>query len=390
MDMTSAQRPDFSSLRAALDAARVVFGAYERTPVSECWRAAQAVLQQVLQRPELTGQALVGEARRLQVLSLPDAHALVALTALADRATGPATTEAERIQLREAWMALQHAVPADVFESPVSPFAPPSAPAGTPGASPYAPGNANANASANANTSASASASASSNASARQQSSAWSPPSAASSVASPTPIPTADDFSVVGESKPRRTWWPIAALGVVVLAVGAGAVWWFTSGRTERLYNDGVAAYTRGAREVARDAFVELAQKSPADPRPLIYLGRMSREDADLARSRRFLTEAVRLAPSSAVAQRELASAMLADGQPEIARRFYVHALELDPTDHVAQGFLGCALYRLQRYEEAQRWVLRAGTGDWQRCIGPMPPPGAAFGAAPLPPAPVR
>ncbi len=223
--MTAAQRPDLSSLRAALDAARVVFGAYERTPVGECWRAAQALLQQVLQRPELTGQALVGEARRLQVLSLPDAHALVALTALADRTTGPATTEAERIQLREAWMALQHAVPAEVFESPASSFAPPSAPAGTPGASPYAPGN-----TASANTTMSGGA--------RQQSSAWSPPAASASAAAsaptatPTPIPTADDFSVVGESRPRRKWMPIAALALVVIAAGAGAAWWFTSGRT--------------------------------------------------------------------------------------------------------------------------------------------------------------
>lgn len=364
--MTPTSRPDLATLRAALDAARVVFGAYERTPVPDCWRAAQALLQQVLQRPELTGQALVGEARRLQVLSLPDAHALVALTALADRSSGPATTEAERIQVREAWMALQHAVPPEVFEAastPLSSYAPPSAPAGTPGgASPSAP-------------------------------SSPPPPPFTPQLSppplSPPPRPAAatpiDAPELVPPPRARRPWWPVVLVSVLVVAsIGTGA-WWFMRGRFERVYADGVAAYTRGAREVARDAFVQLAQQRPDDARPLIYLGRMSREDGDLARARRLLTAAVRVAPSSAVAQRELASAMLADGQPEIARRFYVHALELDPTDRVAQGFLGCALYRLQRYDEAQRWATRAGAGDWQRCIGPMPAAPAAF-----PPAPIR
>lgn len=366
--MTATPHADLPSLRAALDAARLVFGAYEHTPVLDCWRAAQTLLQQVLQRPELTGQALVGEARRLQVLSLPDAHALVALTALADRSTGPASTEAERIQVREAWMALQHAVPANLFEpiaAPASPYAPPSAPAGTPGG---IPGGAQPRPEPRVD------------AKATSTPSAWSPPPSSTAAAS-----TIDPTDVAPPPRPRRRWWPLALVGLLVLTCAGAATWWFTSGRTERRYQEGVAAYTRGAREVARDAFVELAQQEPTDARPLIYLGRLSREEGDLARARRFLTAAVRLAPSSAVAQRELASAMLADGQPEIARRFYVHALELDPTDRVAQGFLGCALYRLQRYDEAQRWVTRAGAGDWQRCIGPMP-------AAPLalPPAPIR
>jgi Flp pilus assembly protein TadD len=59
---------------------------------------------------------------------------------------------------------------------------------------------------------------------------------------------------------------------------------------------------------------------------------------------------------------------MLAEGQPEIARRFYVRALEIDPADRSAQGFLGCALAKLNRNDEARRWIARAGPGDWQRC----------------------
>jgi tetratricopeptide (TPR) repeat protein len=352
--MTAGTGPITPPLGAALDTARAVFDAFDRTPAPELWHAAQQLLQQVMQRPELSGQPLVGEARRTGVLSLPDAHALVALAAFADRTTNVATTEGERIMIREAWMALQHAVPAAAFEpsaAPVSSYAPPSPPPGTPGAPPriaappvlsppHAP---------------------------------TAPPTSATAARDPR---AADDASVVRAGRPR---WLLPLIAIVVIAAASGAGWWWTVGRLEQRYTDAVAAYARGAREVARTAFVELAQQKPDDPRPLVYLGRLSREDGDLPRARRFLTSAVRVAPGSAIAARELASSMLADAQPEIARRFYVRALELDPTDRVAQGFLGCALFRLQRYDEARRWSERAGAGDWQRCIGPMP-------AGPFPP----
>jgi Flp pilus assembly protein TadD len=71
------------------------------------------------------------------------------------------------------------------------------------------------------------------------------------------------------------------------------------------------------------------------------------------------------------VAQRELASVLLADGNPELARRFYVRAIELDPRDRLAQGFLGCALLRLGRVDEARRWLDRAGPGEWSACAAP-------------------
>lgn len=336
MTLTMDSPTDLATLRAAHEAARVVFAAYAHAAVADCWRGAETLLQAVLQRPELTGQALVGEARLQQRLSLPDAHALMALSALADGRTGPAQTEAERIAVREAWMALQHALPPAVFEPTVRPgsrYDAPPAPAGTPGVPPSTPSTS------------------------RPASSDSTPP--VTPPASPSPS--------------RRRRWRLGLAGAAGLAAGALTLWWFTIGRVERRLADAVAAYQRGAREVARQAFADVARRRPADARPLIYLGRMAREEGDLAPARRFLTAAVRVAPSSAIAQRELASAMLADGQPDIARRFYVHALELDPTDRVAQGFLACALYRLQRYDEAERWQRRAGAGDWQRCVGPRP-----------------
>jgi tetratricopeptide (TPR) repeat protein len=330
------------SARAALDAARGVFASGQPTPAPALWQAAQQVLQLVLGRPELTGHALVGEARRLGVLTLSDAHALVGLSSWADRSGAPAADEAERLLVRESWMALEHAVPDVPPQVAPPPPPPPRRPAQE---APFAPPRAQAQADALPN-----------------------------------------DTAVA----PRRRRGPLlAALAALVVAGSAGGLWWYT-GRADRLYRDGVEAFQRGAREVARTTFVQMAQQHPDDARPLVYLGRLSREDGDLARSRRFLTSAVRLAPGSAIAARELAGVMLAEGQPEIARRFYVRAIELDPTDRMAQGFLGCALARLQRVDEARRWIDRAGPGDWQRCLPPMPllPPGALPPAVPpaLPP----
>jgi hypothetical protein len=32
-------------------------------------------------------------------------------------------------------------------------------------------------------------------------------------------------------------------------------------------------------------------------------------------------------------------------------------------------GYLGCALARLNRFDEAQRFIGRAGTGAWSSCL---------------------
>lgn len=359
--MTPGAEP--SALRAALDAARGVFGAYDRTPVPALWEAAEVVLHGVVARPELRGQALVSEARRVGVLMTVDAHALVSLAALADRTTEPAATEGERILVREAWMALQHAVPDDDAHLSVgnaSSFAPPGSPWAPPTAAPSA---------------------APRGSTARETPRSAPREHATSHDASSDRMLAADEIAVV---RPRRSvpaWAILAAL--VVLVAGAGGAWWWLNGRHARAYVDAVAAYQRGARETARAGFVALAQETPDDARPLVYLGRMARDDNDLALARRLLTNAVRLDPANGLAARELASTMLADGQPEIARRFYVRAIELDPTDRVAQGFLGCALMRLGRPDEAMRWGQRAGSGDWQRCLLPPAPVVPPAGATP-------
>lgn len=331
-----------------MHAARVVFSSVDGTTAPALWAAAQQLLQAVLGRPELTGQALIGEVRRVGLITLSDAHALVALKTWADRASAPAANEAERMIVREAWMALDHAGSGS--------WSPPPPPAATTAAAAEPRSGQDERPAGEPGVRADASA-------------AWASP----------------EMAPARASHRRRLYIGLAAV-LTLLVIIAGGAWWYAAGRADRLYDDGVAAYQRGAREVARGAFVQAAQLDPDDARPLIYLGRITREEGDLSRARRFLTSAVRLAPTSSVAARELASVMLADNQPEIARRFYVRAVELDPTDRAAQGFLGCALFRLQRYDEARRWSERAGPGDWQRCIPPMPMP-MPMGIPPLPPA---
>jgi hypothetical protein len=349
--------------RAALDAARRVFSpdAMATSTAPVLWGAAQVVLQRVVGRPELTGQALVGEARRLGVLTISDAHALVGLSSWADRSDAPATTESERILLREAWMALEHAAPDSAPD-----FAPP------PQATSHT---------------------------AYTASRAASPPPPPPPASMPPLMaePSSRDAGSTRRPAMRPLAW-LAVAVVVLAAAGAGGWWW--QGRADRAFVAASAAYRNGNTVLARTAMADMARQFPDDARPLVYLGRLSRDDGDLPRARRFLTTAVELAPNSAIASRELASLMLTEGQPEIARRFYVRALQIDPADRVAQGFLACALHRLQRFDEARRWYERAGPGEWQGCLAtpPLPPgmmpqgmmpqgmpPGMPPGAAPRP-----
>lgn len=342
--MTTGFEPNTSDARAALNAARFVLSPESTSPAPAVWAGAQQVLRAVTARPELSGQALIGEARRMGALTLTDAHALVALVTWADASDRPAESESERTLLREAWLALEHAVSmnrAAVSDAPLRPTVNDM-------------------------------------------------PAIDASPLDREPRVREPYTATVPDAPASRRVPAGLIIGVLVtiILVAAGA-WWWLSQRADRAYQDGVAAYGRGAREVARTAFAQAAQKNPNDAGPLVFLGRMSREEGDLPRARRFLTTAVRIAPNSALANRELASVMLADGQPEIARRFYVRALQLDPTDRVAQGFLGCALLRLNRFDEARRWTDRAGPGDWSRCVAPMPPampmlpPGAGYPSQP-------
>jgi tetratricopeptide (TPR) repeat protein len=172
----------------------------------------------------------------------------------------------------------------------------------------------------------------------------------------------------------RSSAFVVGLVVVCLVAAGVAAVL-FTRIANRDAMSEGVTAYQAGQRVAARIAFEQALANDPSDARPLVFLGRLSREEGDLAQARRLLEQAVQRDPEYALAHRELAAALLADGQPELARRFYVRALTIDPTDRLAQGFLGCSLARLGRVEEARRWLDRAGPGDWVACANAAVPP---------------
>ncbi|HYW32389.1 MAG TPA: tetratricopeptide repeat protein [Gemmatimonas sp.] len=394
--------------RAALEAARAVFarmtatgdltgsptGSAQGMPseanapgarAAAAWTATEGILRGVTGRNDLVGQALVGEARRLELLTLGDAHVLVALHRWMERqrespdgALAAAPSDGERTVAREAMLALEHAVAVVQRESARG--AAGNAAAGAAGAASFAPAS-------NSPSPYAPAADFSVSGSRRTASGGYDRPEA-SAPASVADSATAD---VPPARSPRRApGSPALLLGglALLLAVGAGA--WYAFGRGGAAsYEEGAEAYRRGAVEAASLAFAKAASDDPSDARPLIYLGRIAREQGDMARARRFLDRAVRLAPENAIAQREMASTMLADANPELARRFYVRALELDPTDRLSQGFLACALHRLGRFEDARRFVQRAGSGDWTPCLNtPVAPmlPGTPPGGAMQPP----
>ncbi|MEO7520463.1 MAG: hypothetical protein ABIW79_01475, partial [Gemmatimonas sp.] len=91
------------------------------------WRAAEMTLRAVTGRSDLSGQALVGEARRIERLTLGDAHVLVALHGWMERQRDPAfvgahdaaaPSDGERGVAREAMLALEHAVATVQREAP--------------------------------------------------------------------------------------------------------------------------------------------------------------------------------------------------------------------------------------------------------------------------------
>jgi tetratricopeptide (TPR) repeat protein len=364
--------PSAVSVSGGVTASSVVSGtSTQMARARDGWNAAEQLLQTITGHPELSGQSVIAEARRQQRLSLADAHALAALYGWIDRAAAnpeasSSGVETERTIAREALEALDHGMQSSGIAA-----APEAAAAG--GASAYID---------------SVAALAQPPRDRTQQDWSGAPPPQGG--ASPRPSgndgpgfaqaspPYADNAADDRVRRPRRgvdTRLILGSVAVLLVALLAYAGWtMFDDRNTESLYQESVTAYQSGGLDAAQAGFARVAQDRPDDVRPLIFLGRIAREQNDMQRSRRFLEAAIKQEPANALAQRELAGTLLADGQPELARRFYVRAVELDPSDRTAQGFLGCALHRLARFDEARRWFDRAGTGDWLRCITPMQP----------------
>ncbi|MEP6833518.1 MAG: tetratricopeptide repeat protein [Gemmatimonas sp.] len=383
--------PAANTTRASLEVARVALGRMMGAPpapgapralpmtmanrASDAWKSSEILLRALTGRSELSGQALLAEARRIDTLDMEGMHAMVAMREWVERTLAPGSaaqmltlppTDAEREVGSNALAALQRAM-GDTTATVTANPSPTSE--GLPTRSTL------------------------SNLPESGSRSTWAPQATEPAMPQGTVAPSNDSSNVLDDHGGKRSVSSGLIMGVVLLIVcisGAAAYFYVhnkdsaavsqaaspspatsSTSNASSATDEGAAAYARGAKEGARLAFVKAIAENPDDVLALTYLGRIAREQGSMATAREYLERAIRVDPNNAVASRELASALLADKQYELARRFYVRALTIDPTDRIAQGFLGCALVRLNRAEEAARWIERAGPGDWSNCAAP-------------------
>lgn len=340
----------------ALDRVRpLVAGLHRNRPneelvadLEQAWAQTEVVLRALVGGSTLAGQALVREVRQRELLTLEQAHALVAFQGARDRAGLPghqvsaSDVDAARAAVAELDQALG-AAPA-VAAGPV-------------------------------------------------------PPATATGAAMPgAPVAATATAAPVGGTRrrvPPALLVALAALLVLLPLVG----WWLYERRVggPRSIDQAQELYASGNIAQARLAWARISQERPELALPHVYLGRIARDQGDVATAQRELQTAIRLEPRSSVAQREMGNLLLATGNPDLARRFYSRAVELDPGDRAALGYLGCALVRIGQVDLARTFLNRAGPGDWTTCAAaPALPPGYP-GAPPGPfappaaaPAPVR
>jgi tetratricopeptide (TPR) repeat protein len=330
--LTPAQR----SARAALDAARPSVARLDSARSSEdlaadlidVWDAVESALRALVGTTALTGQALIREARQRQLISFDQANGIAEFEAVHARLqdTSYRPTQADSNSARNAYLKLDAALMESSAEPPIY-----AAPAAAPQA-----------------------------------------------VAAPTTEPV-----VVAPTRSRLPRWLMPAVAVLVIVLGVGGFLVFRGGGSSA-YAEGVAAYTKGQREVATNAFNKAVREDPKNPGPHIYLARMAREVGNFTLATNELTLALDADPNNATALREMGANMLQQNNAEMARRFYVRAVQADPNDKVSQGYLGCSLLRLGRIQDATNFLNRAGPGPWSSCVAtatqtPQVPPGASI-----------
>lgn len=320
------------SARLSMDLLRAAVARLDRSAnpseagaaLREAWTAAEEALQRLAGSGTLTGQALLRELRGRDLLSLTEAHAIVDLGALAEKVgAGHAPTTPEIDAARQSFASVLQ-----VIERRGGPR----------------------------------------------------PQAAPATSAEPAPAPVIDVPPTA-----RRNILGRVLVGAAVVAVVGGATWaaWAFQREPAELRR-GRASYAAGDRLTARNAFSAASGRHPELAEPLIYLGRISREEGDLPSAREYLRRAIALEPANPLGHRELAGVLLASGRPDVARPFYERAIRLAPEDRTALGYMGCTLMQLGRPDLAQRFLSRAGQGPWGGCV-PAPVVAPAPGTAPAP-----
>jgi tetratricopeptide (TPR) repeat protein len=322
------------SARSELDAARPILAQLDvsrgpekaKADLMAVWSAVEAALRSLVGGSTASGQTLVRDARSRQLLTFDQANALVAFDSVREQLGRPdyVPSEADANAARSAFLKLD----AGLMGTPQASY---GSPAPTPTAPPI--------------------------------------------VGRPADVVT--DTAVVVPKK-RRVWIPILA-GLMVILIALAVV--FRPKSTNNALADGIRAYAANDRATAAMKFEQAARAEPNSAMPHVYLSRMAREVGNYTVANQELQTALKVEPRSLEARREYGSLFLAQGNYDMARTFYVRALEINPSDKPSQGWLGCALIRLNRIQEGQQWISRAGSGAWSSCMNLATP--AAPGVSP-------
>lgn len=347
-------------IAARLDKSRE--GEDRAADILELWQGTETALRALMGGSALTGQGLIRELRQKELISLGQAYALLEFLGARDRAnrTSYKATDNDVVVAREGFRQLESGLSSAVSEPtappiPPQPYAAPSTPDySRPSAPAYAAG----------------AATGAALGSAGRTNAPPPPPSYGAPAGTPTgPEPTYTDKP---SRVPPNLWFIVAIVVLVVAAIGGWMV--FSKRKSpDTAMSEAVASMQAGRREAAKGQFGEIARNNPNLALPHVFLARLAREEGDITGARAHLDSAIRIDPKNARALREMGLILFSTGNYEVSRRFFIRALEADPADNASQGYLGCALARLNRFDEAQRFIARAGPGAWTSCLPNRP-----------------
>jgi tetratricopeptide (TPR) repeat protein len=371
--MTGDQQSALAALRAVEPIASRLDGTRQpedrAADILELWQGTETALRALMGGSQLSGQGLIRELRQRELISLGQAYALLEFLGARDRSnrTTYQVTDNDMVVAREGFRQLADGLSAAATAAAsapplppptVTPLPPPPSsdysrpPAAAPPPRPVTPPPPPPS---------------------YASPPAWSQPGAAPPPAPPPPVVDTPTYADTRTRVPANLWF-IVAVAVLALAAIGGYFAFSRRSSPDKQLNEAVSAMQSGRREAARGGFEKVARENPNLATPHIFLSRMSREEGDLVNARRELETAIRLDPKNAIALREMGLILFSAGNYELSRRFFVRALNINGEDHAAMGYLGCSLARLNRLDEATRFIQRAGPGSWSTCLpsGPL------------------
>ena len=329
--------------------------------ILELWQGTETSLRALMGGSSLSGQGLIRELRQREMISLGQAYALLEFLGARDRAnrTSYRATDNDVVVAREGFRQLEAGLATAVSEPAAPPLPPPVA------APPRAQAPVPATDYSRPPAAAAAAAGAFGGAAMR---SSPPPPPAYSQPVTPGAAAAEPTYTERPSRVPPNLWFIVALVVLVVAAIGGYMVFGKHS-TPEASMQEAISSMQAGKHEAAKGEFATIARDNPTLATPHVFLSRLAREEGDMGTARRELETAIRLEPGNFTALREMGLILFSTGQYELARRFFIRALEANPADNASQGYLGCALSRLNRVDEAQRFLSRAGPGSWSSCL---------------------